>query len=72
LPFEGIQRGLRSIGARRRISRPSGRGEGLALLPIRKIETLAEQVHDTGLQRRRGKYRGEGLFPAFEAIGHRD
>ena len=49
--LEGVERGTRRLGARGGVDRPQRRRHRLALFPIREVQTVANQVHDAGLQR---------------------
>ncbi len=64
--------GSGGVGARRGVDRPQRRRQRLALFPIRKVQTVAQQMDDAGLQRRRRIDGRQRLAHALEAIGHGD
>jgi hypothetical protein len=50
--LEALQFGCRGLGAGRRVDRFDGRRQRLTFLPARIVQAVADQMHDTGLQRR--------------------
>jgi len=52
--LENIQFGFSRLGAQCPVDRPNCGRQELALLPTGVVETAADQMHDAGLQRRRG------------------
>jgi hypothetical protein len=43
-----------------------------AFLPCDEVHRVTDEMHDTGLDDRPWKHRGDGLGEAFESIAHRD
>src|SRR5271166_3241563 len=70
--LEGVERRQSRLGAGRGIDRTQRRGQRLAVLPTGKVEAVADQVHNAGLQRGRGEHRAQRLRHPFQAVGHRN
>ena len=70
--LEIIEARRRSLGTGGRINGPQRLCEQLPLFPIRKIETVPNEMDDARLQRRRGIDGREGVAHAFQAVGDRD
>ena len=70
--LKGIQFGLGRLCTGGGVDRLDRRRQRLAILPAGVIQAVANQMHDTGLQRRGGVDHAERLPHAFQAVGNRD
>ena len=69
---KGIEFGQCGLGAGCRVDGLDRRRQRLAVFPTGVIQTVADQVHDAGLQRGRRKHRRQRLGHALQAIGDGD
>jgi hypothetical protein len=70
--LQGIELGRCRLRTGCRIDRLQGCGQRLAVLPTRKVQAFADQVHDAGLQRSGREHRRQRLGNALEAVGDGD
>ena len=66
---EGLQLGHGRFGAGCRVNRLDRRRQRLAVLPTGVVEAVANQMHDTGLQRGSREDRGQCFRHALQTVG---